>query len=152
MAEQKLEVRVHPGDEVTADYISAELPKYGLQRPPPEDFGEQAFDPVTAMVVVGGVTALAHLVVSLIDRWRGGTVVDLTGDRPDVHRENDLPLGWMLVLAKDGEVKLETKDIPRDGLERIVEKVLQLGKDVGTAAVEAAVKAAKADAEGTGAA
>ena len=151
MAEQELEVRVHPGDEVTADYLSAELPKYGLQRPSPDDFGEQAFDPVTAMIVVGGVTALAHLVVSLIDRWQRGTIVDLTGDTPDVPRDNDLPLGWMLILAKDGEVKIETKEIPRDGLERIVEKVLQFGKDVGTAAIEAAVKAAKTDAGGAGA-
>lgn len=147
MAKQELEIRVQLSDEVTADYLSAEIPKHNLQPAASDEFGDLAIDPLTAMVVVGGVTALAHLIVSLIDRWRGGTVVDLTGDKPDVRRDNALPLGWMLILAKDGEVKLETKDLPRDGLERIVEKVLQLGKDVGTAAIETAVKAAKSGAE-----
>jgi len=149
MAQQELEIVVHYSNEVTEDYLSSEITKHNLKESAPGEIGDLVFDPLTAMVVVGGVTSLAHLIVSLIDRWRGGTVVDQTGGKPDVRRDNNLPLGWMLILAKDGEVRLEAKDIPRDGLERIVEKVLQLGKDAGTAAIEAAVNAAKSIAERT---
>jgi hypothetical protein len=137
MKDKELKVQVHLDDELTQEYISSELLTHELRQSDPDEFGSQAIDPLSISLIIGSAYALALLVVSIYERLRGGVVVDLTGIYPDIYRDHDIPHGWMIVIAKDGKVELEAKDIPRDSLERIVEKVIELGVGTAKSAVEA---------------
>jgi hypothetical protein len=146
MTEQELAVKIQFDDDVTEEYVLtlAELPKYGVQPAPSDDeFGEQGLGLIGAVVILGLAHGLAHLVMSIVEKVRGGVVIDLTGDIPDIRSDRDLPRGWMVVLTKDGIVELKKEDLPPDGLERVVTIFLKLGKDAMVATVEAAVKAVK---------
>ncbi len=152
MPEQELEITIHVDDDVTADYLLAELPKYGLQTAPPDEFGELELTLVAAVVIMGLANGLALIIMSILGRVQGGTVVDLTGERPDVRGDRDVPRGWMIILTKDGQVELKTEDLPPDALERVATKFLEIGKDATVATIQATVKAVQIATGHTGAA
>lgn len=93
-----------------------------LQIQPRPQFAE----PVTVLLVGAGTLVLAKFIVDLVDRLRGGIVIDL---RPAantfVRREHSVPYGWALVLAVDGRsVAIETHDAPKDAAERLISEFI----------------------------
>lgn len=86
----------------------------------------QMIDPFTAILIGGGILLTGKFVVDLIDRLRGGVVIDL---RPAAHylvrRDRSLPYGWVVVEAPDGQsVKIETRDAPKDAAERLLSTII----------------------------
>lgn len=86
----------------------------------------QVVEPVTAILVGGGIVLTVKFVADLIDRFRGGVVVDL---RPDaqyfVRRDRSVPYGWAVIVAADGKsVRIETRDAPVDAGERLLKAII----------------------------
>lgn len=102
-----------------------------------------AVDPLTAALVVGGALVVGRFVVGVIDRWRGGVLIDRTQDPARVSRTRDLPQGYVVILAPEG-TSIEVKDEPKDAIERIAVAVLALPVTATVDAIKAAIAAAKA--------
>ncbi|PKO16285.1 MAG: hypothetical protein CVU39_07940 [Chloroflexi bacterium HGW-Chloroflexi-10] len=143
MKSQELVILVHYDDEITRDYVSTEISKYGLVQAVPDKNLRVLVDPVLIAVIVGSVFAAAHFVMSIIERIRGGMVLDLTGDKPEIRSDRDIPLGWLIIIAKDGKVELKKEELPAGGLQQVIEKLFAMGTDITKAAIEAAVKSVK---------
>ena len=99
----------------------------------------EIIEPITALLVAGGVFTAAKFIVDLIDRLRGGLLIDLRpGARSLVARDRAVPFGWAVVVARDGRVKLETHDAPKDAAERLISQlisgVVTSAKDIAKAA------------------
>lgn len=78
-------------------------------------------DPITWVLLGGGVVALVKITSDLIERRRGGVIIDLRpGATRELRRSQDAPAGWVFVFAADGTVKIETRDAPRDAMERLL--------------------------------
>jgi hypothetical protein len=96
--------------------------------------------PVVAVLVAAGAALVAQLVMEFIERARGGSVVDARVTPVAVSRTTALPVGFVLVVTKDGTVQIETKDLPKGAIERLLGEVIS--GVLGTA--EAVTEAAKA--------
>ena len=103
----------------------------------------QIIDPFTAVLIAGGVLLVGKFVVDLIDRLRGGVVIELRPNAPPlVRRDRAIPYGWAMVVAADGKsVKIETHDAPKDAAERLLGEIisgaLKTSQDIAKAAKEA---------------
>jgi hypothetical protein len=110
------------------------------------DFG------ATALVIIGTATALAALArisFDIINKLRGGQLIDLTGDIPVFKRDRDLDYGLVVLRLKDGEVKVEVHQ-PNDALKDLLAELTKIITELGKAGIEAA-KAAVEKAAGTAA-
>jgi hypothetical protein len=99
----------------------------------------EAVEPVSAILIAGGVIAATKFVLDWWERRKGGLVIDL---RPDVteriSRDGDLPYGYVVVFTADSAgrpaVTVEVKDAPKDVWERLltalVEGVFSSAEDV----------------------
>jgi len=101
----------------------------------------QFLDPLSIILISGGVAAIAKFTADLIDRFHGGIVVDLRPSAKQlVRRDKSVPYGWALVIAADGKVEINVHDAPKDALERwvsdIIQGVLKNTKDVAEAAAK----------------
>jgi hypothetical protein len=102
----------------------------------------QALDPLSAVLIAGGVLAIAKFVIDIIDRLKGGVIIDQTQPGPViVKRDGNVPYGWAVVIAKGGAVSIEVRDAPKDAAERllsqIIEGVFENAAEVAKAAGEA---------------
>jgi hypothetical protein len=139
MIQKETRLVVHCDEEINASYVAEEANRLAL-RTDKAAVGELALDPLTVAVVVGATYAVTHLIVLIIDRWRGGTVLDLGIKPPAIRRDRSVPVGVFVVVGADGEVEIHAKDLPKDGLERIVEKLLSLGELATKETVQSIVK------------
>lgn len=109
---------------------------------------EVAIAPVIAVLVGVGILGAGKFILDLIDRMRGGVVIDQRPDAvDDIYRDKALPFGWVVVRPSDGgKVEIEVKDAPKDMVERLladlVGGVLKTASSVADAA-KAVVGAAK---------
>jgi hypothetical protein len=102
----------------------------------------EGLDPVTIVLLIGAASAIVKVVTDVIDRWRGGLVIDL---RPDadkgISRDREVPYGYVVVRAEDGTATVDVKDAPKDALERwvslIIEKAMGSVEAVADSAREA---------------
>ncbi len=117
----------------------------GLTRGDEHEVEELALDPLTAAVLVGVGLAVGKFVLRVINEYRGGVRLDLTSKPAVIKRDREVPYGWIVTLAADGKVEIETKDEPKDSIERMVEAVLKLPVDATVAKVKAAIEAIKPD-------
>jgi hypothetical protein len=102
--------------------------------------GGQRFAPALAVLAMAGVFALARFVMDLWEKIQGGLVIDMSKTSPEIYRDPDMPAGYIVVIAKDGSVKIETKDTPKDATQQLIESVI--GGALGSA--EQIAKAATA--------
>jgi hypothetical protein len=86
----------------------------------------QIVEPFTLIVVGGALVLTFKFMVDLIERLRGGLVIDLRLDaRYLVRRDREVPAGWVVVVATDGRsVKIETHDAPKDTAERLLSQII----------------------------
>jgi hypothetical protein len=147
MTEQQREITIHFEDREAADRLLEELPRFGVTLARPDDVGEDELTLLAAAVLVGTVGGLVHVVIEFWKKVRGGTVIDLTGEKPDIRSDADVPRGWLIIIAKDGKVELKKEDLPPDALERLVTDLLDHGKSLSTAAIELLKKSAESGGE-----
>jgi hypothetical protein len=98
----------------------------GLEFKQQQESAASMFDPFTALLILGGVIAGAMLVMRLVNEWRGGVIVNVKGDPVKVSRHKELPYGFFLIVAKNGDVRVEAPKEPEDRLERMLKAVLEL--------------------------
>ena len=99
-------------------------------------------EPVTAILIGGGVLLAAKFIVDLIEKLKGGVLIDLRpGALSLVRRDRAIPFGWATVIAVDGSVKIEIHDAPKDSTERLLGEIisgsLKTAKEVASAAAKA---------------
>ena len=146
--EDDIELRIRvAGDEdlEAAESIAGESTNLRMRASmgaPSEGFEGQV-EPVTLILIAAGVTAVVKFVMDWWDRRRGGLVIDQRpGRADDIYRDPDVSFGFVLVFPPDGgTVKLETRDAPKDAMERLLGMVISGGMntfaDVTKAATEA---------------
>ena len=137
--ELRLSIRLEDLDDYVTAKEAAETHGVELdasQVPPPEEF----LDPVTAVLIGGAVLGLGRAIYGWWDRRRGGLVIDLRPTAPDnLYRDRDVPWGHIVMFANDGKVSIETKDEPKDAVERLLEALIKAPFDSATEVGKAAV-------------
>jgi hypothetical protein len=87
--------------------------------------GGQRLTPALVILAMAGVATLAQFVMDMWERLQGGLVIDVSGEgRPQLYRDPDVPVGYIVILAKDGGVKIESKDAPKSSVQQIIESVV----------------------------
>jgi hypothetical protein len=139
----EIRVRIDGVEDLDAARETAEATGIDLQEAPGEGAGvDEAIAPIAAVLIGAGVAAAAKFIASWWEKRRGGLVVDLRqGAKDQIYREKDVPWGFILVFpAAGGEVKIETKDEPKDAIERLIEAVISGAYDTVQKVAEAASK------------
>lgn len=129
MAEAWLRVRVDDVDDMDAARDVAEgMPDLDLKTASKAPSGafEAQVEPVTAVLVGAAVATSVKFLLDWWDRRRGGLVIDQRpGSADDVHRDADVPYGYLVIYPPDGgTVNVETRDMPKDAMERLLANVL----------------------------
>lgn len=124
-----LRLRTLETDDLDAAYrLADDRPEVDLQARSDEPGGgiEGQVAPITAVLIAAGVTAMAKFVLDWWDKRRGGLVIDQRADAQDqIYRDTDLPYGVVVVFAAEGgQVKVHTHDMPRDGMQQLLEAVV----------------------------
>jgi len=97
-------------------------------------------EPVT-FVIVGSVLLTIAVVGSLVERWRGGLVVDLRdGAAAVLTRDSAVPAGYIVVLEPGGGVRIDVRNQPQDALERLTTQLLSTVAEVPTGMMGAAAE------------
>jgi hypothetical protein len=106
---------------------------------PPSGGLEQQIEPVTAVLIGAGVVAGVKMVMDWWDRRKGGLVVDLRTDAPDMfYRDKDISYGYVVTRpAEGGTVTVDVKDKP-DAAEKWVSEVIAGAYKTVTQVAEAA--------------
>lgn len=143
MSEERLEIVVINDDEVD---LASMGEVQGLERQEGEAVEEQ-LGILGAVVLIGAALAIGRFVQSVIRDIRGGLQINLDKKPPVIRRNGEIPAGWVVAVAADGTVKIETHDEPEDAIERMTTAILKLPVDATVSAVEAAIKAAHPDAK-----
>jgi hypothetical protein len=143
MNQDGITIGIDDEDDLVAARAAAEAHGVALREITGEPSGdlEELVEPVT-MVLIG--TAAVAGVKMVMDWWehrRGGLVIDQRpGADPTIHRDRELPYGWIATYPADGgKVTVAVKDDP-DAAEKWVSEVL---KGVLGSAKEVADAAAK---------
>jgi hypothetical protein len=109
------------------------------------DQEQEEFGIFAVVVLIGAGLAVAKVVSDLWERWRGGMVIDLTQTPPSIRRSHDIQFGYIVTLTRDGnqvKASVDTKDEPKDAIERLAEAVLKLPVDATVETVKAAIEKA----------
>ena len=137
MAETRIALEVA---RMQAAGFDARLAALGLRRERPE-MGIAFLDPATWALLIGGVSALALLLMEVVDFVRGGTLIDMQRDPAKVERSSAVPAGMIVVLTRDGRVEIEVREMPKSRLQWLIEQLLRLPVTAGRAEVEALLAA-----------
>ena len=117
---------------IELDVLDAAVDESGVEF---ESSYENAIDPISAVIMIGGALALGKFAMRVWNEYRGGVVLDLSLQPVEIRRSRDVPYGTFLTIARDGSnVGIELADEPTDSIERIVTAVL--GGELGNTATE----------------
>jgi hypothetical protein len=135
MSDQELssEVVVLAPEEI--DHLEELAERHGVAA---ERLPQYGFEPVATAVFVLTGTALAVATVTyLIDRSKGGQVIDLRPGAPKtVYRSTDVTYGLVVLISADGSVRVEVRE-PKGMFGPVNELITGaigelIGKDVAT--------------------
>jgi hypothetical protein len=74
----------------------------------------QFIDGFSAVLIAGGALLIAKFVLDLIERFRGGIVIDLRSNgKGSIKRDKAVPAGWAVVLTEDGQVESASTTLRR---------------------------------------
>jgi hypothetical protein len=136
-----LRIRLDDGDDVDIARAAARDADVQLELESEEGDGFQPefVEPVSAILVGAAIVTAAKFVMDWWSRRPGGLVIDLRpGAADDLYRDKDLPWGYVVVFMADGKVTIETKDAPKDAMERLVGDVISGGFSTVKAVSDAA--------------
>jgi hypothetical protein len=159
MAATEIAIRIDDDEDLRAAHEAADSVGVDiLESPgePPEGPVDQIV-PIVAVLIGAGVLGAGKFIMTWWEKRRGGLVIDLRPDAKDqIYRDHDVPWGYIVVFPADGgEVKIETKDEPKDSIERLIDSVtsgvIESAKAVADAAKDA-VGAGKVEQKPAGAA
>jgi hypothetical protein len=87
---------------------------------------KELVDGLSAVLIAGGVLAIAKFVFDFIDRIRGGVVIQIESDgKVSIRRDKALPLGWAAVETARGTVSIEVHDMSKDSAERVLAGIVE---------------------------
>lgn len=127
MNQNEIRLAIHCDEEINPSFVDTEASRLSLKTDK-IDIGELGIDPIAVTMIIGGTYAVTHLIISVIEKWRGGTMLDLSVKPISIRRVRSLAAGVFIIIGSDSEVEIKVKDLPKDGLERVVEKLLSLGE------------------------
>ncbi len=129
------------------DMFEDVLAETGAQRT--STVGPEVFqlDPITAAVVIGGGVVVVRTLASLWERWKGGTLIEVTNDGLKVTRSREVAYGYFVIKGSDGKVEVKAVDEAKDALERMGQGILKLPVDATVATIKAEIEAAAPAAE-----
>ena len=92
---------------------------------------QRGFEPVTAIALsIAGAAAAVATVVYLLDRRRGGQVVDLRPGAPrTIYRSQDVLFGLVVVITATGTVSVQVRE-PRGMFGQVTELITGLVGDM----------------------
>lgn len=106
-------------------------------------------DPLSVTVLLFGGSAAVGVVAELVERHKGGVVLDLqSSPRKEPYRSKGLPYGIIMIIADDGQVQIEVRE-PKGMFGQVLDAVSQATVDLGKATIDrllAPVRAAVGDA------
>lgn len=85
-----------------------------------------AVDPLTWALIIGAGAALTAVVLDYFERSQGGMMVDCTKDPVQVSRDSGVLPNTILIILKDGSIKIENVDPKSSVAEKIFSEILQL--------------------------
>jgi hypothetical protein len=109
-----------------------------------QEFPTRGMEPVTTvtLLLLGGTAAVAT-VAYLIDRAKGGQVIDLRDKAPKaVYRSRDVVYGLVLIVATDGTVTVEVKE-PRGMFGQVMETLKGISVELGKAGIATVTEVVK---------
>ncbi|MDQ1059746.1 DNA-directed RNA polymerase subunit L [Arthrobacter globiformis] len=123
-----MRIKVEDDEDLDAARKAAEATGVSLTEvtaEPTDEFEEQVA-PIIAVLIGAGVVAGVKMVLQWWDRRKGGLVIDLRPDVPDIfYRDKDVPYGWVATIpTKGGKVTVDVKDDP-DAAETWINKVIE---------------------------
>jgi hypothetical protein len=129
MAEVQIRVRVEEeADLEVAQSFANERPDIQVEATsgPPKGGIEGQMEPVTAVLIAAGAAAVAKFVMDWWEKRRGGLVVNMRPEAKDqIYRDQDVPYGFVVIFPSDGgQVKIETRDMPKDAIQQLLEVVI----------------------------
>lgn len=128
-------------DPEDLDYARNVAAEHGVQI---EQMPIRGIEPVSTitLVLLGGSLAVGT-VVYLLDRAKGGQVIDLRdGVQRKFYRTDDVAYGLVVIIADDGKVTVEVKE-PRGLFGEVIDALTKVTADVGKAGIDAVATAAK---------
>jgi hypothetical protein len=128
-------------DREDADLVRSTGAEHGVAV---EEIPTLGLEPVTTVTfsLLGAAAAVAA-VVGLLERHKGGQVIDLRPGAPRAfYRTRDVVYGLVVVVSADGRVLVEVKE-PTDTFATAVEALQRVAVGVGSAGVSAVAAAAK---------
>jgi hypothetical protein len=111
-----------------------------------EEIDESGFiDPITVSFIIIGAAAAISLVQFLIDKHKGGMVLDSRPGAPrPMYRSKDVDYGLVVIYAVDGKVEVQVKE-PRGLFGQVIDALTSIiGKQMGSSAGDLAKAAGKA--------
>ena len=128
-------------DRADADLVRAAAAEHGVRA---EEIPTRGLEPVTtATFALLGAAAAVATVVGLLERHKGGQVIDLRPGAPRTfYRTRDVVYGLVVVVAADGRVLVEVKE-PTDTFATAVEALQRVAVGAGSAGVSAVAAAAR---------
>ena len=105
----------------------------------------RALEPVSAVTLLLLGSALAvSAVAQLVDRSKGGQVIDLQPGSPRmVYRSRDVTYGLIVIIALDGTVKVDVKE-PKGMFGQVVDSITEVVAELGKSGIDAIGTAVKA--------
>jgi hypothetical protein len=102
-----------------------------------EEFRLRAIEPVTAVtLVLFGTSFAVSTVLFLVDKIKGGQVIDLRPSAPKtIYRSKDLLYGLVLIIALDGSISVEVKE-PRGMFGEVVDALKEILMDAAQSGID----------------
>lgn len=129
MDQISLRIRVEEDEDYqVAQETGSAFPEVSVAASSGEPSGEfeGQVEPITMVLIGAGVVAAVQFVMTWWEKRRGGLVIDQRPEaKDDVYRDRDLNYGYVLIYPRDGgDVRLETKDMPKDAVTQLLEAVV----------------------------
>ena len=105
-----------------------------------EEIDESGFiDPITVSFIIIGAAAAIGMVQFLIDKHKGGMVIDSRPGAPQrMYRSKDVDYGLVVIYAVDGKVDIQVKE-PRGLFGQVIDALTTIiGKQIGAKASDVA--------------
>jgi hypothetical protein len=137
MTNLRIQIRMQEEEDLeVAQKIASEHPDLQVEAAAVAPVGEiqNLMAPVTAVLIFAGAAAIAKFVMDWWDARRGGLVINMRPDGKDqIYRNRDVPYGYILIFPSDGgQVKIETRDMPKNATQQLLEEVISgVFKNVG---------------------